>query len=76
VLHVPGTDEAAALGIAISSSGAFAHVETRALVAPQDLAGVLEKAAAARGAYNPRASSRSAQAARAEQRLEVAHQRR
>lgn len=53
VLHVPGNDDMAALSIAIASSGAFSHVETRALVAPQDLAGVLEKAAAARGAYAP-----------------------
>lgn len=53
VVHVPGSDDAAALSIAISSTGAFSHVETRALIAPQDLAGVLEKAAAARGAYTP-----------------------
>jgi hypothetical protein len=50
---VPSNDDAAALSIAIASSGAFSHVETRALVAPQDLTGVLEKAAAARGAYAP-----------------------
>jgi uncharacterized protein with GYD domain len=53
VVHVPGNEDIAALSIAISSSGAFSHVETRALVAPQDLAGVLERAAAARGAYAP-----------------------
>lgn len=53
VVHVPGNEDIAALSIAICSSGAFSHVETRALVAPQDLAGVLERAAAARGAYAP-----------------------
>ena len=53
VVHVPGNDDVAALSIAIAGSGAFSHVESRALVAPQDLAGVLEKAAAARGAYTP-----------------------
>ncbi|GAA3077212.1 GYD domain-containing protein [Pseudonocardia yunnanensis] len=53
VVHVPGNEDIAALSIAICSSGAFSYVETRALVAPQDLAGVLEKAAAARGAYAP-----------------------
>jgi uncharacterized protein with GYD domain len=53
VIHVPGTEDIAALSIAISSSGAFSHVETRALIAPQELGGVLQKAAAARGAYSP-----------------------
>src|SRR4051794_2026446 len=51
VVHVPSNEDVAALSIAIAGSGAFSHVESRALVAPQDLAGVLEKAAAARGAY-------------------------
>jgi uncharacterized protein with GYD domain len=53
VVHVPGNEDIAALSIAICGSGAFSHVETRPLVAPQDLAGVLERAAAARGAYAP-----------------------
>lgn len=53
VVHVPGTDDAAALSLAITSSGAFSHVETRALIPPEDLGSVLQKAAAARGAYKP-----------------------
>jgi uncharacterized protein with GYD domain len=53
VVHVPANEDVAALSIAIASSGAFSHVETKALVAPQDLAGVLEKAAAGGGAYAP-----------------------
>jgi uncharacterized protein with GYD domain len=53
VFHVPGTDDAAALSLAITSTGAFSHVETRVLLDPSDLGGVLEKAAAARGAYVP-----------------------
>ena len=53
VVHVPSVEDAAALALAINSSGAFSHLETRALIDPSDLGGVLEKAAAARGAYTP-----------------------
>lgn len=51
VVHVCSADDIAALSIAITSTGAFSHVETRALVAPENLAAVLHKAAAARGTY-------------------------
>ena len=53
VFDVPGPDAAAALAIAVNSSGAFSHFETRELIAPEDLPAVLEKAAAAREGYRP-----------------------
>jgi uncharacterized protein with GYD domain len=51
VLDVPGPDAAAAISIAVSSTGAFSHLETRELIAPEDLPSVLEKAAGARQSY-------------------------
>jgi uncharacterized protein with GYD domain len=53
IVHVPGNDDAVALSLAVNSTGAFSHVETRALIDPSDLEGVLQKALAARGAYVP-----------------------
>ena len=53
ILDVPDTETAAAVSIAVSSSGAFSHLETRQLVAPEDLPSVLEKAARARETYRP-----------------------
>lgn len=53
IVDVPDAQSAAAASIAVGSSGAFAHVETRQLIAPDDLAAVLEKAAAARESYRP-----------------------
>ena len=53
VLEVPDPDTAAALSIAMSSSGAFSHYETRELIAPDNLSAVLEKAARARESYRP-----------------------
>jgi uncharacterized protein with GYD domain len=53
VFDVPGPDAAAAVGIAVNSSGAFSHYETRELIAPGDLPAVLEKAARARESYRP-----------------------
>jgi uncharacterized protein with GYD domain len=51
VLDVPDAGSAAALSIAVSSSGAFSHTETRQLIAPDDLPAVLERAASAREGY-------------------------
>ena len=48
VLDVPDPNAAAALAIAANSTGAFSHLETRELIAPEDLPSVLEKAASAR----------------------------
>ena len=53
VLDVPDTTTAAAVSIAVSSTGAFSHLETRELIAAEDLPAVLEKAASAREAYRP-----------------------
>lgn len=51
VLDVPDEMTAAAVSIAVNSTGAFAHLETRQLIAPADLPTLLEKAASAREAY-------------------------
>jgi uncharacterized protein with GYD domain len=53
VIDVPDPNAAAALAIAVNSSGAFSHFETRELIAPEDLPAVLEKAASARESYRP-----------------------
>jgi uncharacterized protein with GYD domain len=53
VFDVPGPDAAAAVAIAVNSSGAFSHMETRELISPDDLPAVLEKAASARESYRP-----------------------
>ena len=53
VLDVPDPNAAAALAIAANSTGAFSHLETRELIAPEDLPSVLEKAASAREGYRP-----------------------
>jgi uncharacterized protein with GYD domain len=53
VVDVPDPDTAAAISIAVSSTGAFSHLETRQLIAPEDLPSVLEKAADARESYRP-----------------------
>ena len=53
ILDVPDAVAAAAVSVAVSSTGAFSHLETRQLVAPEDLPSVLEKAATAKEAYRP-----------------------
>jgi uncharacterized protein with GYD domain len=53
VLDVPDRDAAAAIAVAVNSSGAFSHMETRELISPEDLPAVLEKAASAREVYRP-----------------------
>ena len=53
VVDVPDAEAAAALAVAVSSSGAFSQLDTRQLVAPEDLPSVLEKAARARETYRP-----------------------
>ena len=51
VIDVPDASSAAALSLAVSSSGAFSHMETRQLIAPDDMPSTLEMAARAREAY-------------------------
>ena len=53
IVDVPNAEAAAAVSIAVSSTGVLSALETRQLVAPEDLPSVLEKAAAAREAYRP-----------------------
>jgi uncharacterized protein with GYD domain len=53
VVDVPDVGAAAAVSLAVSSTGAFSHMETRQLIAPEDLPSVLEKAASARETYRP-----------------------
>jgi uncharacterized protein with GYD domain len=53
VIDAPDPNAAAALAIAVNSSGAFSHFETHELIAPEDLPSVLEKAASAREGYRP-----------------------
>lgn len=53
VIDVPDADTAAAVSVAVASSGAFAHLETRQLIAAEDLPAVLEKAARGRETYRP-----------------------
>jgi len=53
IIDVPDGEAAAACSIAVASTGAFRSLQTTQLVAPQDLAGVLEKAGQALGSYTP-----------------------
>jgi uncharacterized protein with GYD domain len=53
IVDVPNAEAAAAVSIAVSSTGAMSALETRQLVAPEDLPSVLEKAATARETYRP-----------------------
>lgn len=51
VFDVPDSATAAAVSVAVSSTGAFSHLETRQLLAAEDLPSLLEKAASARESY-------------------------
>ncbi|GAA0929369.1 GYD domain-containing protein [Pseudonocardia zijingensis] len=51
VLDFPDSTTAAAVSVAVSSSGAFSHLETRELIDAEDLPALLEKAASARESY-------------------------
>ena len=53
VLDVPDATAAAAVSIAVESTGAFSHMETRQLMSPEELPTMLEKAASARESYPP-----------------------
>jgi uncharacterized protein with GYD domain len=53
VVDVPDPNSAAAISIAVNSTGAFSHMETHELIAPEDLPSVLEKAASAREGFRP-----------------------
>jgi uncharacterized protein with GYD domain len=53
VMDAPDASAAAAVSIAVSSTGAVRDLETHELIAPADLPAVLEKAGTARGTYRP-----------------------
>jgi uncharacterized protein with GYD domain len=53
VLDIPDSISAAACSVAVNSTGAFSHLETRQLIAPEDLSSLLEKAASVRETYRP-----------------------
>ena len=53
IIDVPNAQAAAAASIAVASTGAMKHVETRELIAPEDLGAVLERARAALEQYTP-----------------------
>jgi uncharacterized protein with GYD domain len=53
IVDVPDSTTAAALSLAVSSTGAFAHISTHELIAPEGLNAVLEKAKKAREKYAP-----------------------
>ena len=51
IIDAPDTASMAAVSIAVSSTGAVQSLQTHELIAPADLASVLERAATARGSY-------------------------
>src|SRR5947209_7158066 len=51
--EVPTAADAAAAALAVSSTGAFGHVETHELIPAEDIGGLLQRAATARAAYRP-----------------------
>lgn len=53
IVDVPDAAAAAAVAIAVSSTGAVQNLETHELIAPADLGGVLERAGTAKGGYRP-----------------------
>jgi uncharacterized protein with GYD domain len=53
IVDVPDAAAAAAVAIAVSSTGAVQNLETHELIAPADLGGVLERAGTARSGYRP-----------------------
>ncbi|MHA6795299.1 GYD domain-containing protein [Pseudonocardia bannensis] len=51
IFDAPEAQDAAAVSLTVNTTGAFAHLETHALIAPTDLTRVLEKAGSARESY-------------------------
>jgi len=51
VIDAPDSMTAAAVSVAVTSTGAFSHLETRQLISADDLPSLLEKAAVARESY-------------------------
>jgi uncharacterized protein with GYD domain len=53
VCDVPDSTSAAAISLAVSSTGAFGHVHTHELIPAENLTAVLERAKTARSSYRP-----------------------
>lgn len=51
IAEVPDSITAAAVSLVVASSGAFSHVETHEIIAPDQMDAVLSKARSARGQY-------------------------
>jgi uncharacterized protein with GYD domain len=51
VAEVPDSVTAAAVSLVVASSGAFSHVETHEIIAPDEMDAALTKARTARGEY-------------------------
>jgi len=53
ICDLPNSAAAAALALAVTSSGIFKHFETHELIAADDLVGILQKAQTLRPDYRP-----------------------
>ncbi|MHA6782640.1 GYD domain-containing protein [Pseudonocardia saturnea] len=53
IFDAPGAEEAAAVAIAVGSTGAFRSVQSHELIEPERLSGILDTAGRALGAYSP-----------------------
>ena len=53
IAEVPDSASAAALALAVTSTGAFKSVETHELIEAGDLVGIAQKAKALKGSYTP-----------------------
>lgn len=51
IFDAPDSQDAAAIALAVTATGAFAHLETHELIAPADLTRILEKAGSRRESY-------------------------
>jgi uncharacterized protein with GYD domain len=53
IYEVPDANAAAAVSLAVSSTGAFTHLRTHELIPAENLNAVLERAKSARSSYRP-----------------------
>ncbi len=53
ICELPDSATAAAMALAVTSTGRLKHLETHELIAPDDIGGILEKARSAGSQYTP-----------------------
>ncbi|SRR5579875_1375072 len=53
IIEAPDSVSAASVSVAVASTGAFDHMETRELIDARDIGAVLDKAKSVRQAYQP-----------------------